>query len=78
MAKVVFGNLKSGRKPRRAAVSEKRVRNGDGQFKTLRTVDAGSKTFGKDLQYVFGKNVAKARRENRLTIGSNDVAVPKR
>jgi hypothetical protein len=79
MAKVVVTSLKS--KPKgsgraKTSVTEKRVR--DTEVKTLRTLDAGSRTFGTDLQYVFGKNVAKARRDNKRAIGTTDVAIAKR
>jgi hypothetical protein len=60
------------------SVTEKRVRDTEGQVKTLRTLDAGSRTFGDDLQYVFGKNVAKARRDNKRAIGAADVVIGKR
>ena len=56
---------------------EKRVRDTASQVKTLRVLDIGSRTFGEDLQYVFGKNVAEARRDNKRIIGTPDVA-PKR
>jgi len=58
-------------------VAEKRVRDTAGQVKRLRVLDIGSETFGDDLQYVFGKNVAKARRDNKRITGTSDVA-PKR
>jgi len=61
----------------RTSVSKKRVRDAAGQVKTLRVLDIGSETFGDDLQFVFGKNVAKARRDNKRIIGTSDVA-PKR
>jgi hypothetical protein len=32
---------------------------------TVRTIDGGSKTFSKDLTYVFTRNVEKARRDNK-------------
>jgi hypothetical protein len=35
-------------------------------------LDAHSPTFDRDLQYVFAKNVAKARRENKRLLGSAD------
>jgi hypothetical protein len=79
MAKVVVKSLKC--KPKghgKTSVTEKRVRNKAGQLKTLRTLDVGSSTFGADLQYVFEKNVAKARRDNKRVIGVADVAVSKR
>jgi hypothetical protein len=77
MAKVILKSLKS-KSPGKTAVSEKRVRTDEGQVKTLRTLDVRSRTFGADLQYVFGKNVAKARRDNKRVIGAADIAVPKR
>lgn len=55
-----------------ATVGEKRVRDAAGKILTLRTLDARSKTFGKDLTYVFRKNVAKARRENKQVTGTLD------
>jgi hypothetical protein len=80
MAKVVVTSLRSKLKGRRetTSVTEKRVRDTEGQVKTLRTLDAGSRTFGDDLQYVFGKNVAKARRDNKRAIGAADVVIGKR
>jgi hypothetical protein len=79
MAKVVVASLKSKPNGRRdtGSVTEKRVRDTEGQVRMLRILDAGSLTFGEDLQYVFGKNVAKARRDNKRAIGASDV-VPKR
>jgi hypothetical protein len=41
------------------------------------TLDANSKTFDLDLQYVFQRNVAKARRENRKVTGRSDRAPAK-
>ncbi len=76
MAKVVvkkFGNPKIG--ARDTAVTQKRVRDGgSGQFMTVRTIDAQSKTLGKDLSYVFSKNVDKARRDNKAVTGVRDRA----
>jgi hypothetical protein len=54
------------------AVGEKRVRDAAGKILTVRTLDAQSKTFAKDLTYVFQKNVAKARRENKQVTGTLD------
>ena len=76
MANVTTRSKSRAKKP--AAVSEKRVRDSAGQLRTMWTLDAGSPTFGTDLQYVFQKNVNKARRENKRIIGAPDVAVPKR
>lgn len=76
MAKVVIKKLdgKTARKVAASALSvgQKRVRDGDGELRTLRTLNAGSKTFSSDLTYVFGKNVAKARRENKRVTGRTD------
>ncbi len=79
MVKVVVGSLKplAGARKDAVKVVAKRVRDVGGQMKTLRTIDAGSDTFGDDLRYVFSRNVLKARRENKKTVGTNDVG-PKR
>jgi hypothetical protein len=77
MTKIVLGfksKSKSGSRGK-TSVTEKRVRNTDGQVKTLRTLDAGSTTFGSDLQYVFSRNVAKARRDNKRATGAPDGVV---
>ena len=78
MAKVVTGSLGSKFKSKAASrtVTEQRVRDNDGKSKTLRKLDIGSKTFGEDLLYVFGKNVAAARRDNEKIIGAADLPVP--
>lgn len=74
MAKVVVTKFASRAKGRTAAaVGEKRVRDAaTGRFLTVRTLDGQSKTFASDLTYVFTKNVAKARRENKQVTGSSD------
>ena len=77
MARVVIGRLsdKTARKiaPKRGAIGKKRLVGAEG-VRTLRTLDAGSKTFDSDLTYVFGKNVEKARRENKAVAGVADIA----
>ena len=56
-----------------ASVGEKRVRDAEsGKLVTVRTLDGQSKTFGEDLTYVFTRNVAKARRENKQVTGVAD------
>lgn len=79
MAKVVikkFGGSKAGMHG--AAVTQKRVRDAiSGRFLTVRTIDARSKTLGHDLNYVFSKNVAKARRDNKAVTGVVDRAPTK-
>lgn len=81
MAKVVIKKLQGRGAKRREAepssVGQKRVRGSDGELHTLRTLNTGSKTFSHDLTYVFGKNVAKARRENKRVIGRTDCAPSK-
>lgn len=76
MAKVVITKVgPKGRKPvpKPASVGEKRVRDAkSGKFLTMRTLEGQSKTFGNDLTYVFTKNVAKARRENKQVTGTLD------
>ena len=68
-------------KPRRGppkSVIEERVRTGDGRITTIRRVDIASPTFGEDMLYVFRKNVAAARRENKRVTGVADVEPAKR
>ncbi len=79
LAKIVRASLKSKSKSGsgHTSVTEKRVRATDGQIKTVRTVDSNSATFGSDLLYVFGKNVAKARRDNKRLTGAADGVVRK-
>lgn len=79
MAKVVVRKFsKPKAELRDTAVTQKRVRDAStGQFLVVRTIDAQSKTLGQDLNYVFSKNVAKARRENKAVTGVIDRAPPK-
>jgi len=76
MSKVVIIKSKAGvraasRKP--ASVSEKRVRDpASGKPLIIRSLEMKSETFGRDLAYVFSKNVATARRENKRVIGDYD------
>ena len=76
MSKVVVTKLsrsKAANGNKGGSVTEKRVRSADtGQLVTVRTLDGGSKTFGKDLTYVFTRNVAKARRDNKKVSGVTD------
>ena len=80
MAKVVFKSSKAGRfsGPATRSVGKKRVLEADGGWKTVRTLDANSAIFDEGLRYVFTKNVAKARRDNKRVVGTTDVAPPKR
>ena len=79
MAKVIFGSLKARRsKKAPASVGKKRVTSVTGERKTVLTLDANSPSFDEGLQYVFARNVAKARRDNKRIVGVADVAPPKR
>lgn len=76
MTEVVVGSLNTkAKKGRRPSVKEKRVKSSSGKIITLRTIDSDSQTFGNDLKYVFERNVAKARRENKKVTGASDSAV---
>lgn len=73
MAKVVIKDLqpKASKRTRRSVV-EKTYADSEGRKRTVRKIDAKSKTFGGDLQFVFKKNVSAARRENKRLLGSAD------
>jgi hypothetical protein len=73
MAKVEYVKLKRskpGRKP--GSVTSKRVKDAQGKANTVYTVNADSRTFGTDLEYVFGQNVRRARQEYKKRFGSAD------
>jgi hypothetical protein len=69
MTKVIYAPLNEG-KPSPGAVKTKKVKTPDGQVITVHTVNADSRTFSTDLTYVFEKNVAKAKRENKRIMKS--------
>jgi len=74
MAKVVFKKLRGATSRKAgvtAAVVETRVRKPDGT-RVVFTIDTASDTFSQDLTYVFGRNVARARRENKRVTGALD------
>jgi hypothetical protein len=77
MAKVVVKALNTKAESRKGApsVTKKRVRGADGKITTLRTINLDSRSFGSDLTYVFERNVAKARRENKKVTGTSDGVV---
>jgi hypothetical protein len=79
VAKVVFRSLKTGKfvGPAPRKVGKKRVASSSG-WKTIRTLDANDDDFDESLRYVFSKNVAKARRDNKRIVGSADIAPRKR
>jgi hypothetical protein len=55
-----------------SSVKLKRARGADGKTESVYVVDLASKTVDRDLTYVFGRNVAKARAENKKLLGSSD------
>jgi hypothetical protein len=54
-----------------STVKVKRISNAEGS-KRISTLDAGNPNFGDDLTFVFGRNVARARRENKRVTGALD------
>jgi hypothetical protein len=68
MPKVVYTRLKTN-KP--SSVTTKRIKTAEGKTITLTKVSANSQTLVDDLTYVFRKNVAKAKRENRILVGQS-------
>jgi hypothetical protein len=59
------GAAKTSRAAAKRSVVEKRVQGPDGRYVTVLKLDADSKTFTDQLSYVFERNVAKARRQNK-------------
>jgi hypothetical protein len=78
MTKVVVADLAT--PPRRItrSVQKKRVRDADGRTRQVMLLDLNSATFDDDLTYVFERNVAKARRQNKKLLGSADGIKAKR
>ena len=55
-------------------VRRKRIRDAStGTFTTVLEIEMQSPTFGRDLAYVFNRNIKNARRENKRIIGVEDV-----
>ena len=75
MAKVVIESLKTGRLSK-AAVGKKRVATHDGGWKTVWTLDIHHPNADDGMLYVFRRNVAKARRENKRLLGVADFVPP--
>jgi hypothetical protein len=73
MARVVFKKLDTKSRASRKHVGVKRLRNESGQINVVSVVDATSRTLPNDLGYVFRKNVAKARKDNRQRLGASDL-----
>ena len=72
MTDVIVTDLKRVRPRDEGSVRRKTVRDTDGNAVRILSLDANSATFIDDLALVFERNVAKARRENKLLLGSND------
>ena len=77
MSNFVVGTLNSGKQASGRSVGTKRVRNGAGKIVSVHTVDVASRTLSEDLTFVFGRNVGRARRENKRVLGVTDVAPAK-
>ena len=71
MAKVVIADT-VGARGKNAPVRKRRMRGSDGTLRQVMILDLTSATFDDDLTCIFEKNVAKARRENRILLGSAD------
>jgi hypothetical protein len=73
MTKVVIADLANTTGARRkTSVRRRRMRGSDGTVTQVMILDLTSATFDDDLTYIFERNVAKARRENRILLGSAD------
>ncbi len=74
MTKVVIADLGNTTDPRgkKRAVRKRRIRGSDGRVRQIMLLDLTSVTFDDDLTYIFERNVAKARQENRKLFGSAD------
>lgn len=55
-----------------ASTQVKRVRDAAGRLSTIHVIDLSSDTIDRDLTYAFGRNVARARAENKRVIGTAD------
>lgn len=69
------GSNRPGKRPK--GVTSRRVTAPDGRKITIRAIDANSPDFGEAFLYVFGRNVATARKENKEILGSPS-GVPRR
>jgi hypothetical protein len=73
MVKVVVRKLKLGSGKRRGNTLERTsVRDSKGKISQFFTIDVKSPTFESDLAFVYKRNVAKARSENKKLFGSPD------
>jgi hypothetical protein len=74
MSKVIVTDLghKAGAHSKKTGVRTRTVHGSDGRARKVMSLDLNSTTFDDDLTYVFERNVAKARRENKKLLGSAD------
>jgi hypothetical protein len=74
MPRVVIADLGDATGPSRkkTSIRKKRIRGSDGKVRRIMILDLTSATFDDDLTYIFERNVAKARRENKKLLGSAD------
>jgi hypothetical protein len=73
MAKVVIADLGNTTGARgKTSVRKRQMRRPDGTVRQVMILDLTSATFDDDLTHIFERNVAKARRENRILFGSAD------
>ena len=63
---------------RTATLHKQRVKDENGQVRTVYRLDAGSGRFDVEFSKAFQLSVAKARKENKRLTGSADVARPKK
>jgi hypothetical protein len=80
VTKIVVKSLNPGRlgKAVPSSVGKKRVATPGGGWKTVWTLDVHSPSFDDGMLYVFRRNIAKARRENKRVLGVADFVPPKR
>ena len=65
MTKIVYRSLKRTGTTQPRSVKRRRVRDPEGRWVTLYSVDAGSPNFAAGITYIFNKNVARARAEHK-------------
>ena len=63
--KVVYRSLKTNATRQPFSVKRKRVRGPDGRWVTVYSVDAKSPDFADGITYIFNKNIARARAEQK-------------
>jgi hypothetical protein len=60
-----------------ASAKIKRTRDSNGKLVSRYVIDLSSETIDGDFTYAFGRNIARAREENRKLIGSADGRIRK-